>query len=289
MDNICNCIACGSRGNCCELVIYPEFICSITGRLMFDPVIAPDGNTYERSVIVENHGVNDDQLVSNKSLKHLIHKIFANSKQIKMVKDKHMEHMTVPYECKCIRCIYVNELNRKKNDDNIKNEYTNLLNLFNNKNVSTTELIEIISKTSDDVINFIDNSLPFTLLIRACENHLNEVALVLIPRMLPTTLLKMPYFGCSNAFIISCDEGLDDVTIALLNTNLYDNELVRGLYGAIKNRSTYIVNMIIVKIKKLHKNVVFFPKNLMEFAKKYNMIEVVKAFESESSKQKIEI
>ena len=64
-----------------DLQIPEEFICPITLEIMYDPVICEDGNTYERSAILQLHDsvspltrtpINRNNLIPNRALKESI-------------------------------------------------------------------------------------------------------------------------------------------------------------------------------------------------------------------------
>jgi hypothetical protein len=52
---------------------FPDvFYCPITHELLEDPVVAPDGDSYERHAITERGDIPDDKLYTNRALKQLI-------------------------------------------------------------------------------------------------------------------------------------------------------------------------------------------------------------------------
>jgi hypothetical protein len=59
-----------------EQVVNPfpnTFYCPITKKLMEDPVVIPDGDSYERSAILERGDVTADKLYLNRALQSIIH------------------------------------------------------------------------------------------------------------------------------------------------------------------------------------------------------------------------
>lgn len=53
--------------------VYPEpFYCPLTKELFQDPVVAPDGISYERRAIMETKGFDNEKLYSNRGLKQII-------------------------------------------------------------------------------------------------------------------------------------------------------------------------------------------------------------------------
>lgn len=287
MTEVCSCIACEKYGNCCGINFYPDFLCSISNKLMFDPVVAPDRKTYERSEILKR-GIQEDKLIANNSLKISTRNICANSKQKECYVEYHDDaedsmgnskwiRKQVFYACTCLRCVYMSELNRRMYHINPSNEYQTLIRLFRSKIISNEKLVEVISETSDCVINYIDNCDPRTLLICACEECLTEVALVLFPRMFPKNLLVHNSLYV-NALEICCSRSLNNLAITLINTNMYNSYLLNSLYYAIKNHLTDVAHVLLGKIKRLDKNTKIYHTNLFEFAKENNMTEVVNAF-----------
>jgi hypothetical protein len=279
-----------------------DITCSLSGNIFLNPVVAPDGCTYERDFILDNPDI--DKYIVNVTLKVIIDKLCDKNVEYaemryKQFNERHMVNLIlsndIPQVLKYLgNTKVISGINLNLHLDNNKLIDEKLIQMFTNDDI-TRLIIDKIDKPMyiiSDMCRYNENNKLFDILLSKCTNaDINYVSPKYSMAPINIACRNNKLYFCTTLLVrkasielvdkydkLPLNHAIDNLNLNMINTlinytpniNIYNNLLIKSTVFHSKSLSK--IEMTI--FESLVENDINI-NNLMKYVKDLNVVKIL--------------